>query len=223
MTEAEWLCETTRPVLLVDHTTRSLSRTNAGRRKLRLFACAAARLVWDVLPDDRLRAAVEVAERVADRRATGADLAAARVAVAGLAADGGPYGKSFAAVRVAVDVAVATTDSRASAAAFTVATRNFRQLDQPEEEVGSAYLCRLLRSIFGNPFRPVTPDPRWLTTPVVTLAATMYDTRDFAPMPILADALEEAGCEDAGVLDHCRGGGPHARGCWVVDLVLGKG
>jgi hypothetical protein len=54
------------------------------------------------------------------------------------------------------------------------------------------------------------------------LAAAMYEARDFAGLPVLADALEEAGCEDAGVLAHCRGPGPHARGCWVVDLLLGK-
>jgi hypothetical protein len=50
----------------------------------------------------------------------------------------------------------------------------------------------------------------------------MYESRDFGAMPILADALQDAGCEDAAILGHCRGAGPHVRGCWVVDLVLGK-
>jgi hypothetical protein len=80
----------------------------------------------------------------------------------------------------------------------------------------------LLRDIFGNPFRPAPVDPGWLTGAVVSLARTMYDSRDFAAMPILADALQESGCDNADVLAHCRGDGPHVRGCWVVDLLLGK-
>lgn len=82
--------------------------------------------------------------------------------------------------------------------------------------------CRLVRDIFGNPFRPVTFDPDWRTTTAVQLARGMYEGRDFAAMPILADALQDAGCDNADILDHCRGPGPHVRGCWVVDLVLEK-
>ena len=82
--------------------------------------------------------------------------------------------------------------------------------------------CRLLRDIFGNPFRPVTFDPNWRTSTTVALAAQMYDSRDFSAMPILADALEDAGCDHPDILDHCRGTSPHVRGCWVADLVLGK-
>ena len=80
----------------------------------------------------------------------------------------------------------------------------------------------LLRDIFGNPFRPATLDPSWLTSTVTALAAQMYDSRDFSAMPILADALQDAGCTNDDILDHCRGDGPHVRGCWVFDLVLGK-
>ncbi|QEL13461.1 hypothetical protein [Limnoglobus roseus] len=76
--------------------------------------------------------------------------------------------------------------------------------------------------IAGNPFRPVAFDHRWRTSTSIGLAQTMYDARDFAAMPILADALQDAGCEDEAILGHCRGDGPHVRGCWVVDLVLGK-
>jgi hypothetical protein len=82
--------------------------------------------------------------------------------------------------------------------------------------------CRLLRDIFCNPFRPVSMAPSRLTSSVLDLTRTMYDSRDFAAMPILADALEEAGCNNPDILAHCRGDGPHIRGCWVVDLVLGK-
>jgi hypothetical protein len=81
---------------------------------------------------------------------------------------------------------------------------------------------RLQRCVFGNPFRPAALNPSWLTFTVASLASQMYDTRNFSPMPILATALQEAGCEDEAVLNHCRGTGSHVRGCWVVDLILGK-
>jgi hypothetical protein len=76
--------------------------------------------------------------------------------------------------------------------------------------------------LLGNPFRPVAFNPDWRTSDVTAMARGMYETRDFAAMPILADALQDAGCENAEVLEHCRGLGPHIRGCWVVDLILGK-
>jgi hypothetical protein len=80
----------------------------------------------------------------------------------------------------------------------------------------------LLRCIVGNPFRPVTCNPSWRTSTAVSLAEAIYAERAFDRLPILADALEEAGCTQPDVLTHCRGDGPHARGCWVVDLILGK-
>ena len=83
-------------------------------------------------------------------------------------------------------------------------------------------LAGLFRDIFGNPFRPVTAAPRWLTPTAVALARSIYESRTFDRMPILADALEDAWCDDADLLAHCRGDGPHVRGCWAVDLVLGK-
>jgi hypothetical protein len=79
------------------------------------------------------------------------------------------------------------------------------------------------RDIFGNPFRPVIFSPAWRTSTSVGLAQTMYDARHFNAMPILADALQDAGCEDESILSHCRDEQQvHVRGCWVVDLVLGK-
>jgi hypothetical protein len=81
--------------------------------------------------------------------------------------------------------------------------------------------CTVLRDIFGNPFHPVAFSPDWRTSTAVLLARQMYDSRDFSAMPILADALEDAGCDSAGLLTHCRDPQqPHARGCWVVDLLL---
>jgi hypothetical protein len=106
------------------------------------------------------------------------------------------------------------------------------------EETELAAQVALLRDIFGNPFRPVTFSPAWRTGTAVSLARTMYDARDFSAMPILADALQDAGCDSDAILAHCRdtsavlgeppAGSPkpppatHVRGCWVTDLVLGK-
>jgi hypothetical protein len=81
----------------------------------------------------------------------------------------------------------------------------------------------LLRDIFGNPFRPVSFSPAWRTDTAVTLARQMNESRDYSAMPILADALQDAGCDNTDILAHCRdANATHVRGCWVVDLVLGK-
>ncbi len=80
----------------------------------------------------------------------------------------------------------------------------------------------LLREIIGNPFRPVVLNAAWLTSTVCALASGIYSDRAFDRMPILADALQDAGCDNEEVLGHCRGPGPHARGCFVVDCLLGK-
>jgi hypothetical protein len=79
-----------------------------------------------------------------------------------------------------------------------------------------------LRDVFGNPFRPVAFDRAWRTETAVLIARGMYESRDFSAMPILADALQDAGCDEEKILEHCRQPGGHVRGCWVVDLVLGK-
>jgi hypothetical protein len=87
----------------------------------------------------------------------------------------------------------------------------------------------LLREIAGNPFRPVAFDPVWRTPVVARLAQAAYDERilpsghlDPARLAVVTGALEEAGCSDPAIRDHLRGSGPHARGCWVVDLILDK-
>jgi hypothetical protein len=79
-----------------------------------------------------------------------------------------------------------------------------------------------LRDIFNNPFRPITLDPSWLTPKINVLAQAIYTDRALDQMPILADALEKAGCANPEILGHCRGPGPHVRGCWALDLLLGK-
>jgi hypothetical protein len=83
----------------------------------------------------------------------------------------------------------------------------------------------LARDVFGNPFRPITLAAdflRWGGGMVPKLARAIYDDRAFGQLPVLADALEDAGCTDPAILAHCRGPGPHVRGCWVLDLLLGK-
>jgi hypothetical protein len=85
--------------------------------------------------------------------------------------------------------------------------------------------CDLLRDIFGNPFRFPRIDAAvlgWNGGTLVKLAQTIYGDRAFDRLPILADALEEAGCDNANILNHCRSEGPHVRGCWVLDAILVK-
>jgi hypothetical protein len=93
----------------------------------------------------------------------------------------------------------------------------------PTRDIGATALqVWALREIFGNPFRPVEFDPTWRTETVLALAETIYESRQFHALPILADALEEAGCSVAQILAHCRQSDTHVRGCWVIDLLLGK-
>jgi hypothetical protein len=90
-------------------------------------------------------------------------------------------------------------------------------------EARNAAAVTLMREMFGNPFRPVAFSPEWRTDDAVALARQMYESRDFGAMPILADALQDAGCDNEAILSHCRAATlTHVRGCWVVDLVLAK-
>jgi hypothetical protein len=172
-----------------------------------------------LLSDDRSRKAVVTAERFADGLATRQYLRAARAyaADAYAFAQGGHYYAPAAHAACARAAAVRAIDEVVEAArcAAHPATRN------TEETVQVA----LLRDLFGNPFCHVTLNPAWLSwngATVPKLAQAIYDERRFADLSILADALEEAGCDNLDVLAHCRSGGEHVRGCWVVDLLLGK-
>ncbi len=97
------------------------------------------------------------------------------------------------------------------------ATPWFAVLDAEEKEQTA-----IARDILGNPFRPVEVGPSWRTAPVIALAQAIYEARCFGDMPILADALEEVGCTNHAILTHCRQPGEHVRGCWALDLILGK-
>jgi hypothetical protein len=101
--------------------------------------------------------------------------------------------------------------------------------ESAEKQHAIDFQLKSLYCIFGNPFRPVSVEPAWLTPTVIKLAAVAYEERtlpsgelDSARLAVLTDALEEAGCTDTDILGHCRSEGPHVRGCWVIDLLLGK-
>jgi len=90
----------------------------------------------------------------------------------------------------------------------------------------TVYQAGLVREVFGNPFRPVRFDPAWRHANggvVSRVAGAIYHDRGWDDLPILADALEDAGCDEPALLEHLHGPGPHVRGCWALDLVLGAG
>ncbi|WP_315854157.1 hypothetical protein [Gemmata palustris] len=232
MTEAEWLTYPDPKQIL------EWLRDGVTCRKLRLFATGSVRQFWDLLIDERSREAVRVAEEVADGRESEDALDAAYRR----AWDAVPQLPSDRYAHVSAARAAGRTvqnDNDAWYASDLTVNETFGVYCDLREEEGSsdderAYLqwvgeaetkrllSGLLRDIFGNPFRPVAFSPSWRTSTVLALASQMYESRDFGAMPILADALQDAGCDSADMLDHCRGPGPHVRGCWVVDVVLGK-
>jgi hypothetical protein len=230
MTEAEWdACADPTPMLEV-------LRGRASDRKLRLFAAACCRAAWQVFTDERSRAAVEACERFADGLASADALRAAWEGADKAEDDAIAGGRQRVGVNVAIAVkaalraTVGTAEAlligraAAVAAAWAVPTDD-RAAQLAELNAGLARSGRLLRDLFGNPFRPAALDPAWLAWnggAVRKMAESIYEERRFADLPVLADALEDAGCADAAVLAHCRGPGEHVRGCWVVDLLLGK-
>ena len=239
MTEKEWM-EATDPTPILEFLRRRVSN-----RKLRLFAVACCRQVWGQLTDTA-RLAAETAERYADRAANRSEMAAAKRAVwtafttrsDGCDGWGGKQGAGWNAAdwnnwtaatgaarstRLLYPKPVAYLRLQAARRRTAGLTEASKRACRAEKKALAALQSRFVRDIFGNPFRPVTLDPSLITSTAIVLARRMYDSRDFSAMPILADALQDAGCADEAVLSHCRGEGPHVRGCWVVDLLLGKG
>jgi hypothetical protein len=228
MTEAEWMaCAEPLPML-------EFLRGKANDRKQRLFAASCVRAVWPLLTDERSRMAVEIAERFADGSASQEELEAARTAAMAAAGPSGKLTARHSAMDASILVTWPTSKDAAECAHFP-ATRAAAWAVLGDGAVGPEFgLARratskaqsaTLRCIFGNPFRPVALDPAWLAWnngAVRKVAQAIYDGRCFADLPILADALEDAGCSDSTILAHCRSGGEHVRGCWVVDLLLGK-
>jgi hypothetical protein len=227
LTEVEWRsCENPVPML------RDLGNA-ASHRKLRLFAVACTREVCRNVPPSppypdyvarhlaELSNALSVAERYADGEIGAWELLAARKVAEGLY---DVYCDSGGVMPNAVGTALGATEESIEDN-FCRKTDMFDSFLCQHAEWGMVKRARqaeLLRDIFGNPFRPITLDPSWLTSTVTILARTMYESRDFTAMPILADALQDAGCEDDQVLSHCRGEGVHVRGCFLIDLLTGR-
>jgi hypothetical protein len=220
MTEQEWLhADDPAPML-------KYLRGKVSERKLRLFAVASCRRLGPLLKDPRINTALDVAERHADGAATPADLEAAAqgAAKAQRAQRRKALLFAYAAVMDACGpggLGAAEKAAWAEAAATDPRTSYGEHVRRTRPDLYAA-LAALLRDIMGNPFCPIAFDPSWLTPAVARLAQTIYDERAFDRMPDLADGLEEAGCTTQDILDHCRSGGEHARGCWVVDFLLGK-
>jgi hypothetical protein len=218
MTESDWLaCANPRTMLywLGDR---------VDRRRALLFACACERRLWDQPDCDHDK--VTAAERYADGQAPAEELFA-------VLEDIGIDGITLESVTEMDPVSWATYESEDSAgfAANLVISEDKMHTAADERtwqaanDAERAVQSDLLRDIFGNPFRPAAVDPAWLTWrdgTVRRLAEVIYAERRFADLPVLADALEEAGCDNPDILNHCRGG-EHVRGCWVVDLLLGMG
>lgn len=213
MTEEEWLAASD-PTPMLEFLIGKVTD-----RKLRLLGVAVARGSWDRLEDERSRRAVEAAEQFADGLIGISELAA-------LADDAWDVRDEM------WDAGPANCDDRlwlAQAAGLTASVfewnRRFNRPGPFEEypfSLPSSAHCGMLRDIFGNPFHPAALDPDWLTLDVIALAEGIYEDLAFDRMPILADALQDAGCEKNEILNHCREPGEHVRGCWVIDLLTGR-
>jgi hypothetical protein len=224
VTEAEWLAGTNAQEML------ETLRDKVSERKLRLFMVACCRRVWHTLDeeDDR-QPAVEVAERFADGLADAGELADQF----GELTDGCPVRiwDDIANASVADFVefdAISCAQAEAHEAAHKACWASGEEPDEPARQAEEVAQIRQVHDIFGNPFRALAIDPAILTADVAALARAAYEERsmpsgelDQARLAVLADALEEAGAA-AELLDHLRGPGPHVRGCFAVDLCLGR-
>jgi hypothetical protein len=216
MTEADWLsCADPEPLL------HFLCEGQVSERKLRLLACACCRRIWHRLTDPRSRQAVEVAERFADSQATPRELAQARARAAGVVGE-----LSWAAYWTA-NVKPSGPIQNVFAAALSPPRHDVRNRIDWETELttGARRQVGLVHEVMGNPFRLRILEPGCLTWDsglVRHLAEGIYQEQTFDHMGVLGDALEDAGCRDEAILDHCRQPGEHVRGCWVLDLILGR-
>ena len=235
MTEAEWLaCTDPTPLL-------EFLGDRASSRKLRLFAVACCRRIWPLITEAHCREAVEIAERFADGSVTAEVQEAAHLAAERVRREvedteaplfsGVAYATAHAASSTAHDKGTVWLACRAAANAACAAGHALSEQGASENEVAaatqaeSAAQAPLVRDLFGSPFRHAPLDPAWLAwqdRTILKLAQAVYEGRAFDRLPVLADALEEAGCTNTDILNHLRGPGPHVRGCWPLDLLLGK-
>jgi hypothetical protein len=233
VTEVEYLTSTHLEGLYSFVKRRGLSaRSVAGRRRLRLLACGCCRLLlWHLPMPDEARRAVDVAEDHAD----GLVKASAVEAVWSDSTRrsplfGGPDGLMSSHVYQAVTGA---TGGRASSAVYHTTRVALDAVGESGRVEARRLLCVLLRDVFHYPLRPPSPPPaavlKWDGGTAVKLAQAAYEQRaapagllDAARLSVLADALEDAGCDDAELVSHLRSPEPHVRGCWAVDLVRGR-
>lgn len=190
-------------------------------RKPRLFMLACARRACPAESDPACRALYDLAERFAEEPPP----PLARENVLRPFYGAGPRaGALLAALRSPLGLAAAQLRLFRGRAARAAAGGGAAGVDAEREAIREQARTQsdLLRDVFGNPFRPVALDGRWLTSTVNDIARAVYGGPNFESLPILADALMDAGCGDEQVIGHCRSEGPHDRGCWVVDLLLGK-
>jgi hypothetical protein len=208
MDEHLWMREDRSSALFV-HLQRRVSD-----RKFRLMAVAFTRAVWGAHIGPVERQVLEAIERDADALLGQVNPELAR--------DTAPYRRHDQEHRAIYRILGIAAGASAREAADSVADRVVALAEPEEWDPIESTVCGLVREIAGNPFRRARFDADWRTETAVALARQMYEAREFSAMPILADALQDAGCADEQVLDHCRDPGPHVRGCWVVDLVLAR-
>jgi hypothetical protein len=215
MTEAEWLaCED--PQAMVAFALESMSA-----RKRRLLSVARARMVWHLMTDGRSRDAVEVAERHADGAADEHALTVARDGADGAQFDVWEDRQNQVGTYKPEQWDASLWAYWAVDDAYDL---NFEADMVARMGLRPAALAGLLRDLVRH---PASPGGRLLGEPPGPDAGRMarhaYDARDWGVLPVLADALEEQGCADDALLSHMRSEGPHVRGCWALDLILGKG
>lgn len=223
MTETEWLA------CADPHWMLQFLRGKVSDRKLRLFAVSCCRRIGHHF-DEPCRGALAVAERFADGQATRVELETAGAVAVRARMRGDPPAERATWALAVVHTCDATdmllhARQAADTAATLAAVGTPASFREGARILARRTQSRLLRDIVGNPHRPVAIDPAWVTwmdQTVPRFAQSIYDERAFDQLPILADALEDAGCTNEDVLRHCRSGGEHIRGCWVVDLLLGK-
>jgi hypothetical protein len=202
----------TDPLTLLD----SFRAGGGSERKVRLFTCGYCRQMWRMLPSES-RDALVTCERYADNLATHEELLQARqLAVEGYRRVNHQISYKKRTIRpparAALLVVAAAGDAWESAREAVLASIDL---------VGTPQLERL-RCVFGDPFHTMRHDLSCSPPDVITLAQAIYDQHAFGRLPELAEALENAGCGDAELLAHLRSAGPHCRGCWGLDAVLGK-
>jgi len=199
-----------------------------SKRKFRLAAVALCRRVWDNLSPEA-RFSVETAEQHADRKVPFKTMLQIAARVPGVDPRRGSDAK---AARDAAGRSARTAlydvigDLLYHWFEPTITNRSRDGWSRKESWQNEVRLfCRIIRDVFGDPWYPVTVEKTWRTwkdRTILKLTQGIYEERAFERLPILGDALEDAGCGNADLLAHCRGPGPHVRGCWAVDLVLGK-